>query len=84
MVETRIGSVTHYYGRIGVAVLNLDKMLQVGDTIRIRGHTTDFTQPVISMEIEHQKVQVAEPGSDIAVKLKDRVRRGDAVFKVEE
>ena len=57
-MERQIGQVTHYYNRIGVAVLNLDKGLKMGDAIRVRGRHTDFTQTVESMEIEHQKVEL--------------------------
>ena len=81
-METRIGRITHYYNRIGVAVLELSDELKVGDVVHIRGHTTDFTQPVESMEIDHQKVDSVGPGSDVALKVVQRVRRGDAVFKV--
>jgi len=83
-MEKRIGKVTHYYTRIGVAVLKLDDELKVGDMIHIYGHTTDFTQRGDSMEIEHQKVESVEPGADVALKVVDRVRRGDAVYKVIE
>ena len=83
-MEKRIGKVTHYYNRIGVAVIALTDELQVGDTIRILGHTTDFTQTVSSMEIEHKKVDSVGAGSEVAIKVKDDVRRGDGVFKVVE
>jgi putative protease len=83
-MEKRIGRVTHYYTRIGVAVLELDDELKVGDMIHIYGHTTDFTQRVDSMEVEHQKVESVGPGADVALKVVDRVRRGDAVYKVIE
>ena len=63
-MERRIGQVTHYFKRIGVAVLELSGGLMVGDVVRIQGHTTDFTQRVESMEIEHQKMQSAGPGAE--------------------
>lgn len=77
-----IGRVTNYYGRIGVAVLDLSDALKVGDVVHILGHTTDFTQRVESMEIEHQKVQSVGPGADVALKVVERVRRGDTIYKV--
>lgn len=83
-MDTRIGRVTHYYNRIGVAVLELSDELKVGDVVHILGHTTDFTQQVQSMEIEHQKVQSVGPGDDVALKVVKRVREGDAVYKVTE
>jgi translation elongation factor EF-1alpha len=83
-MERHIGQVTHYFKRIGVAVLELSGGLMVGDVVRIQGHTTDFAQPVESMEIEHQKIQSAGPGAEVALKVIDRVRRGDLVYKVVE
>lgn len=83
-MEKRIGKVTHYYSRIGVAVLELSDELKVGDVVHISGHTTDFTQRVDSMEVEHQTVQSVGPGADVALKVVERVRKGDAVYKVIE
>lgn len=83
-MEQRIGLVTHYYKRIGVAVLELSGGLKVGDLVHIQGYVTDFTQPVESMEIEHQKVQSVGPHAAVALKVIDRVRPGDVVFKVVE
>lgn len=81
-MEVHIGEVTHYYNRIGVAVLDLTAELKVGDTIHIQGTNTDFTQQVTSMEIEHQKVETVAPGSEVALKVVQRVRQGDSLFKV--
>ena len=83
-MERRIGQVTHYFKRIDVAVLELSGGLMVGDVVRIQGHTTDFTQRVESMEIERQKIQSAGPRAEVALKVIERVRRGDAVYVVEE
>ena len=83
-MEKRIGRVTHFYARICIAVLELSEELQVGDVIYIRGRSTDFTQEVTSMEIEHQKVESVGPGADVALQVLKRVRKGDAVFKVIE
>jgi putative protease len=83
-MEVKIGKVTHYYNRIEVAVLALTGELKVGDKIHIQGHTTDFEQLVSSMEIEHQKVEAAGPGDDVALKVADRVRKGDTVYRVED
>jgi hypothetical protein len=84
MMEKRIGRVTHYFKHIGVALLDLSGGLKVGDIVHIQGHTTDFTQPVESMEIEHQKVQSVGPGADVALRVNERVRTGDALYKVVE
>ena len=81
--ETKIGTVTHYYAQIGVAVVQLDqKSLHVGDTIHIKGHTTDFTQSVESMEVEHQPVAQAQAGDLFGLKVIQHVRESDSVFKV--
>jgi putative protease len=82
LMEKHIGQVTHYFKRIGVAVLDLSGGLQVGDVVHIQGRTTDFTQAVESMEIEHQRVQSVGPGADVALKVIEHVRKGDGVYKV--
>ena len=66
------------------AIKLTDDSLKVGDTIHIKGHTTDLTQEVGSMQIENQNVQEAGPGADIGVKIGDRVRENDVVYKVIE
>lgn len=78
----RVGSVTHYYGRIGVAVVELTAPLRVGDRIAIRGMTTNFEQVVESMEIEHKPVKEAGPGASIGLKVSGRVREGDIVYRI--
>lgn len=83
-MDIRVGTVTHYYDRISVAVLELTGELNIGDAIRILGRTTEFDQRIDSMEIEHQKVQSAGPGMDVALKVVEPVRKGDAVYKVVE
>ena len=83
MEEKKIGEVIKYFGKIGVAALRLSEgSLKVGDTIRIVGHTSDFTQPVDSMQIENMNVQEAGPGADIGIRVKERVREHDVVYKV--
>lgn len=83
-MEVRIGKITHYFNRIGVAVLDLNDEIKVGDRITIVGHTTEFSQPVESLEIDHQKVQSAGAGDDVALKVWEYVRDGDEVFKILE
>lgn len=83
--EEKVGVITDYFAKIGVAGIRLaDGELQVGDRIRIRGHTTDFTQTVDSLQIEHRAVQRAERGSEVALKVSERVRRHDEIFRVRE
>lgn len=85
MAEERmeqIGSIGHYYSKIGVAVIDLTAKIAVGDTIRIKGMTSDFRQKVDSMQIEHADVQSAGAGQSIGLKTADKVREGDLVYKV--
>jgi hypothetical protein len=81
--EQPIGRVVHYYSHLGVAVISLDKgPLQVGDTIHIKGHTTDFRQRVDSMQIEHLSITKAVPGDDFGLKITDHAREHDIVYRV--
>ena len=84
MAEQLIGKVDHWFGRIGVAGIELTDKLAVGDSIHILGHTTDFEQEITSMQIMHQDVNEAGPGDDVGVKVQFRARVGDRVYKVTE
>jgi len=78
-----IGKVSHYFSKIGVAVIELSGSLSVGDTIRIvGGEATDFEQTIDSMEMEHEKIEKAKKGDAIGTKVKEKVREGYKVFKV--
>ncbi len=81
-MEKKIGKITHFYDRISVAVLSLTDDLELGDEIRISGHTTDFTQKITSLEIEHEKVLTAEPGDEVALKVIEPVRKRDKIYKI--
>jgi len=81
-MEVRVGKVTHFYNRISVAVLELSGNLEIGDKILILGRTSELTQVVTSMEIEHRKVQTVGPGMDVAMKVAESVRKGDIVYKI--
>jgi translation elongation factor EF-1alpha len=83
MPEKRVAKVTHYWAKIGVAAIKLYDALKVGDTIHISGSTTDFEQTVDSMEIEHETVEVAKKGQEVGLKVNERVRKGDRVYKVD-
>ncbi len=83
-MDLRVGKVTHYFDRISVAVLVLNEELVVGDMIHIYGRSTDFSQRVASIEIEHQKLQSAGPGKEIALKVLEPVHEGDVIYKVVE
>jgi putative protease len=85
VAEQKVGTVTDYFGKIGVAAIRLtDGPLQVGDRIRFHGHTTDFTQAVDSLQLDHQPVPRAERGSQVAVKVGERVRKHDEVLRVHQ
>lgn len=77
-----IGRVTHYFSKIGVAVIELSDSLKVGETIRIIGGETDFEQTIDSMEAEHQKVQEAKTGESVGLKVSQKVREGYKVYKI--
>ena len=81
--EIATGVVTHYYSDLGVAVVQVNTgTLNTGDTIRIKGHTTDMTQQLGSMELEHRHVDRAEPGDCVGIKVLDHVRPHDILFVV--
>jgi putative protease len=81
-VEEQVGTVTHFFSKISVAIIELTGPLKVGDTIHITGHTTDVTQPVTSMQVEHEQRQEAKAGDAVGVKVDANVREGDKVFLV--
>lgn len=78
-----IGKVAHYYTKIGVAVIELTDTLKVGDSIRVKGATSDFTMAVDSMQIEHENVEEAKKKQSIGLKVPEHAREGDTVYKVE-
>lgn len=77
-----IGKVTHYFGHIQVAVIELSDVLKAGDNIRIVGGTTDFTQAVESMEVDHKKVDKAKPGDSVGLKVSEKVHEGYKAYRV--
>lgn len=84
MEEKLIGEVTHYYGKIGVAIVELKNTLKVGDKIHLKGNATDFQQEVSSMQIEHQNISQAKKGDVIGLKVEKKVREGDEVYLIVE
>lgn len=77
-----LGSVEDFFSHVQVMALKLQAPVSVGDMIRIKGHTTDITQKVESMQVEHQPVQAASTGDSVGIKIADRSRKGDAVYKI--
>jgi selenocysteine-specific translation elongation factor len=82
MPEVEIGKVSDFFAHPVVAGITLTKTLKVGDTIHIKGHTTDLEFTVESMQINNVNVPQAKAGDAIGIKVSDRVRRGDIVYKV--
>jgi putative protease len=80
----RIGEVTHYFNKINVAVIQLEKPLQKGDRLHFLGAHTDFPQVIDSIQVEHEDVDEVAKGGEAAVKVDKRVRRGDSVFRLLE
>jgi translation elongation factor EF-1alpha len=84
-MEEEIGRVTHFFSKIGVGVVELTKGgLKVGETIHIKGHTTDLYQKVDSMQMEHAPVQAAKKGESFGLHVDSQVREHDLVFRVTE
>jgi len=76
-----IGTVTHYFPHVNAAVIKLKAALAVGDIVKIKGHTTDFTQTISSMQIDHAPIDTAKKGDEIGLLVDSRVRQHDAVIK---
>jgi putative protease len=83
MGETEIGIVTHYYGHLSVAGVDLTAgELSVGDTVHIKGHTSDFITRIDSLQIEHEAVEHAARGTSVGIRVPEHAREHDKVYKV--
>lgn len=82
MDKVEIGKISHFFSKISVAIVELSKGLNVGDTISIEGHGNVFTQKVDSMQIEHKNVPSAKKGQSIGLKVGGVAKEGDVVYKV--
>lgn len=83
MADEEIGHITHFFPKISVAVIEVTAgALKVGETIRIKGHTSDLTQVVESLQQEHLQVPEIKKGASAGLKVKEHVREGDKVFRV--
>lgn len=82
MQEKEIGKITHYYGHLSVGIIELSDALRLGETIHIKGHSSDFTQSIDSMQIEHANVPEAKSGDVIGIKVIQKAHPQDKVFKV--
>lgn len=77
-----IGKITHYFPKVRAAVIKLEAPLSVGDSIRIKGHTTDFKQAITSMQIDRVPISQAKKGQEIGLLVDSRVRQHDEVYKI--
>ena len=83
MEEEKIGFVSNYFSKISVAAVEItDGTVSVGDTLHFLGHTTDFESRVDSIQIEHKSVTETKKGDSVGVKVSEKVRRGDKVYKI--
>jgi putative protease len=82
MTDQKVGEITHYFDRIGVAVLKVIATLKVGDKIKITGRGNEFEMIVESMQVEHKNIKTAEKGDDVGLKVEQAVKKGDEVFKL--
>ena len=82
-VEEEIGIIANYFSKINVAIVDLTAPLSIGEKILIKGSTTNFEQTIDSMQIEHQNIEKAESGQSIGLKVADKVRKGDKLYKIE-
>jgi len=83
MEEEQVGRVTNFYVKVSVAAIKVTSgVIRIGDRLHFKGHTTDFEEKVASMEIENQPVNEAGLGNEVGIKVKQRVRENDKVYKV--
>lgn len=80
--ENQVGKVIHYFDKIGVAIVKVEGTIKKGDRISIKGKTTNFDQVVQSMQIEHVDIDEAHAGDEIGLKVDQKVREGDIVYKL--
>ena len=78
-----VGTVTHYFGNLGVAIVKFNKLISVGAKLKFKGATTDFEEVVKSMQFDHKEIDKAKKGQEVGIKVKDKVREGDVIFEAE-
>ena len=83
MADKLIGKVTHYYDKAMVVVIKLEDKIAVGDTIKVKRGDEEFEQKVESMQIEHEQIEKAKKGEEIAIKVNDATKEGASVYKIE-
>ena len=82
MFEELIGTISHYFPKLQVGVVKLTAGVKVGDLLRFSGHGADFQQAVTSMQVDHVPVETASPGTEVALKVEQRVREGTQVHRI--
>lgn len=82
--EKEVGHISNFFEKIFVAGVEVTATIKVGDNLHFKGATTDFTQVIDSMQIEHQNVAEAHAGNSIGIKVREKVRKGDKVFLVSQ
>ena len=82
-MNIKVGKITHYYNKIGVAVVDVLKPIKVGDKIKISGHDNEFTQNINSMQVEFKAIDKAKKGDSIGLKVDQPVKENDLVYKVD-
>lgn len=80
-MEEQIGKISHYYDKIGVGVVRLEGTLKVGDSIHVKGKASDFEQTVESLQLDHKDAASAKKGEEVAVKLNEKAKEGDVIYK---
>lgn len=80
--EKVIGEVTHYYSHLEVAIVKFNRKVKVGETVHFKGHTTDFTETINSIQYDHKDVEEAKSGQEVGIKVSEKVRQGDKVCEV--
>ena len=80
--EKLIGTITHYYSKIGVAIVDVSDCVSVGDKVKIKGHSTEFEQDIDSIQVDHGTVNEANKNDVIGLKVNDKVREGDKLYKI--
>lgn len=75
-----VGKITHIYSKIGVAIVKFSKPVAIGQMVRFKGHSTDFVQPIESMQFEHEQIKKAAKGQEVGIKVSEKVHEGDDIF----
>lgn len=80
MGDSILGKVIHFYDKISVAIVKLEKKLKVGDTVKFKHGDQEFDQPVASMEVDHKAIEVGKPGDEVGIKVDQKAKPGTEVY----